>query len=123
MRNWKIRKKLLFGFLLVAIMTAVVGAIGIYGMSDLAATEVIMFGHVKNMEYVGDLEKSIALQRVAYREALLYLGNYEKLNTALKDLEDVRSLFSEGVQYLGENLITTECKALIARSTKRTTLI
>ena len=118
MRNWKIRKKLLFGFLLVAIMTAAVGAIGIYGMSALAATEVNMFGHVKNMEYVGDLEKSIALQRVAYREALLYLDNPGKLNAALKDLEDVRSRFSEGVQYLGENLITTEGKALIVEIDK-----
>jgi methyl-accepting chemotaxis protein len=114
MRNWKIRTKLLFGFLLVAVMTAAVGAIGIYGMSILGDTEVKMFGHVKNMEYVGDLEIALNLQRVAYREALLHSDDSEKVNEALKNMESARSRFIEEVQYLKEHLMTEKGRALIA---------
>ncbi|MDR2296151.1 MAG: methyl-accepting chemotaxis protein [Clostridiales Family XIII bacterium] len=113
MRNWKIKTKLLFGFLLVAVLTAVVGAIGIYGMSALAGTEAKMFGHVKNMEYVSNLEIELTLQRVAYREAMLHLDNPEKMNAALADLDAARTQFSNEIQYLREHLMTEAGKATL----------
>jgi methyl-accepting chemotaxis protein len=95
-------------------MTAAVGAIGIFGMAALSVTEGKMFNHVKNMEYASDLEISLNQQRIAYREAVLYFNDSEKVNEALKSLEDSRKLFAEKAQYLQGHLITDAGKATIA---------
>ncbi|MDR2770854.1 MAG: methyl-accepting chemotaxis protein [Clostridiales Family XIII bacterium] len=113
MKNWKIRNKLLFGFLFVAVLTAAVGIIGIYGMSALDKTQGQMFVHVKNMEYVGDVEYGLALQRVAYRDAIMYIDDPAKVKDSLQKLDDARNSVAEEISYLEDNLVTDAGRALI----------
>ncbi|MDR2087878.1 MAG: methyl-accepting chemotaxis protein, partial [Clostridiales Family XIII bacterium] len=113
MRNWKIRNKLLFGFLLVAVLTAIVGTIGIYGMLALDRTQGQMYTHVQNMEYVGNLEYGLAAQRVAYRDALIYIDDSAKMNDALKKLDEARQTIADEIEYLKEHLLTDAGRAAI----------
>jgi methyl-accepting chemotaxis protein len=114
MKNWKIKAKLLFGFLCVAILTAAVGVIGIYGMLMLDTTQTKMFVQVQNMEYAGSLEYGLTLQRVAYRDAVLFINDTAKMNESLKKLEDARKTVSDEINYLKGHLITEAGQTAIA---------
>jgi methyl-accepting chemotaxis protein len=113
-KNWKIRVKLLFGFLLVALLTAVVGVIGIFGLTELNKTQNQMFTHVQNMEYTGNLEYGLTLQRVAYRDAVIYINDAAKMREALDTLANARKTVDEEIDYLRAHLLTEAGKALIA---------
>ncbi|MDR1574008.1 MAG: methyl-accepting chemotaxis protein [Clostridiales Family XIII bacterium] len=114
MKNWKIRTKLLFGFIGVAVLTAAVGLIGIYGMSEMRVTQDKMFSHVQNMEYTGNLDYGLALQRVAYRDAIMYIDDSARSNEALGKVEDARKTVAEEIDYLKAHLITDAGRAVIA---------
>ncbi|MDR1245831.1 MAG: methyl-accepting chemotaxis protein [Clostridiales Family XIII bacterium] len=115
MRNWKIRTKLLFGFLLVAILTAVVGGIGIFGMTLMNKTQAQMFTHVQNMDHTGELQYDLALQRIAYRDGILNINNTAKRNAALDALNAARQSVSEEVEYLQGHLLTDAGRAQMAK--------
>jgi methyl-accepting chemotaxis protein len=115
MKNWKIRTKLLFGFLLVAVLTAAVGGIGTYGMTSMNKTQAQMFTHVQNMDHTGELQYGLALQRIAYRDGILNIDNVAKRNAALDDLNNARQSVSEEVEYLQGHLLTEAGKAQMAK--------
>jgi methyl-accepting chemotaxis protein len=115
MRNWKIKVKLLSGFLLVAAMTAVVGCIGIYGMMQMSQTQTEMYTHVNNMDTTGDVQYSLALQRIAYRNGILYIDDPVKQQQALKDLNDAEAELADGLKLLEERLITAKGKAQLQK--------
>ncbi|MDR1135797.1 MAG: methyl-accepting chemotaxis protein [Clostridiales Family XIII bacterium] len=117
MRNWKIKIKLLFGFLLVAVMTAVVGIIGIYGLVVLNATQEQMYIHVTNMDITGDVQYSLALQRIAYRDGIMYITDSGRVQTAIKDLESAEDVLDEKLKLLATTLMTETGKAQLAKIT------
>jgi methyl-accepting chemotaxis protein len=113
MKNWKIRVKLLFGFLLLAVLTAVVGLAGIFGLLTMNETEQAMFTHVVNMDHTGSLEYNLAMQRIAYRDAVLEINNPSGLRTALDALETAGANMKDEVDYLRLNLLTDKGREAI----------
>ncbi|MDR2132950.1 MAG: methyl-accepting chemotaxis protein [Clostridiales Family XIII bacterium] len=113
MKNWKIRNKLLFGFLFVAVLTAIVGVIGIYGMLALDKTQAQMYTHVQNMEYVGNLDYGLATQRVAYRDAIMYIDDSTKMNDALNKLDEAKKQIADEIVYLKAHLVTDAGRAIM----------
>ncbi|MDR0425251.1 MAG: methyl-accepting chemotaxis protein [Clostridiales Family XIII bacterium] len=111
MRNWKIKVKLLSGFLLVAAMTAVVGCLGIYGMLEMSRTQTEMYTHVTNMDTTGDVQYSLALQRIAYRDGILYMNDPVKQQQALKNLNSAKAELADSLKVLEANLMTSKGKA------------
>jgi methyl-accepting chemotaxis protein len=115
MKNWKIRTKLLFGFLLVAVLTAVVGVICIWGMSGMNETQAQMFTHVQNMDHTGNLQYDLALQRIAYRDGMLDIDSSSGRTSALDALEAARKQVSDEIAYLQEHLLTDVGRAQMAK--------
>jgi methyl-accepting chemotaxis protein len=113
MRNWKIRTKLLFGFLLVAIMTAAVSGIGIYGMTALNKTQSDMFTHTENMDHMNTLEYGLTLQRIAYRDGILNIDNPEKVNADMSALDVARKDIVDQIAFMTSRIQSEAGAALM----------
>ncbi|HHV32449.1 MAG TPA: methyl-accepting chemotaxis protein [Clostridiales bacterium] len=72
LENMKIAKRLLASFLLVSIIAAIIGGIGIFGISSLKASESDMYERrLVSMKYIINVTNSIANIQAATRDALL----------------------------------------------------
>ncbi|MDR1570992.1 MAG: HAMP domain-containing methyl-accepting chemotaxis protein [Clostridiales Family XIII bacterium] len=111
MKNWKIRVKLLFGFLLVAVLAAVVGGVGLFGLIAMNETEQAMFTHVVNMDHAGSLEYNLAMQRISYRTALMDIDKPSALRSAMETLDAAGVNMKEEIDYLRQNLLTDAGRA------------
>ena len=95
-KNWRISAKLLSGFLTVAVLAAVVGAIGIYGIYTInQADDKLYEENLLAIDSMGDIRENLQRQRVELRNIVIYSGNAAGTQTAIntmKQLEDQMEL-------------------------------
>ena len=93
MKNMKVKKKLLVSFVLVAIFTAVVAAVGVTAMSIMSANETDMYQQGLNSDYANDMVGILQRERVIYRDAIIAMtidparAQEEIDKIALRDME------------------------------------
>jgi methyl-accepting chemotaxis protein len=113
MKNWKIRVKLLFGFLLVAILAAAVGGVGIYGVIKFNETQNRLFTHVKNMSVAGNLIDNLGSQCVSYRDAIINMDDHTRADDTFSRLKASMDEMSDDIAFLSENLMVEKNRAAL----------
>ncbi|MDR0570842.1 MAG: methyl-accepting chemotaxis protein, partial [Clostridiales Family XIII bacterium] len=95
MRNLKIKLKLIIGFLVVAVLAAAVGIIGIWGMSRLDADSSKMYSsYTVAIDSIGDVRTNFVKQRLILREIAINSGvdgNKTELNNSINSLKSLEA--------------------------------
>ncbi|MDL2234001.1 methyl-accepting chemotaxis protein [Ruminococcaceae bacterium OttesenSCG-928-L11] len=108
MKNAKIKTKLLTGFLMVALLAAIVGGTGIVGMNMMAENETAMYQYSENTVHAMNLAINIRTQRSAYSRAALKIEWAMDPSTELGELETLNSQWDTDLEYLEANVLSTD---------------
>jgi methyl-accepting chemotaxis protein len=108
LKNLRIRLKLLCGFMVVALITGVVGAIGITELSVMASDNEKSRLINDNGLRVGDAAKNLQAQRAAYRGAALdvSLDMFDEARQELDLLEELDAGFEACLSDFDRNFLT-----------------
>lgn len=97
-QNLKIAKKLIVAFLGVAVITGIVGAVGIIGLYNLAQEDTLLYEfYTVPMEQMGNVTEAYQKSRVDFREALLNKDpriqeeNFKKFDDQIKRMRSESS--------------------------------
>ena len=95
MKNMKVSAKLLLSFILVVILTGIVGVVGIFGMQQISAGSTEMYYEqvqpIVSMAYAAEYFQRI---RVQMRNVALNAGDTAAISTFVNELEDRRTQFA-----------------------------
>ena len=94
MKNMKVAKKLISGFLIVALLAGLVGAVGIMGMSQINKASHYMYN--ENTAPLPDIAKSIEFMqrlRIELRNVIIATGDLDRLRTVEADVKDREEKF------------------------------
>jgi signal transduction histidine kinase/CheY-like chemotaxis protein len=116
MKNMKMKSKLITGFLLVAMLTIVVGIFGVTGLIQLNDDEEIMYAQLENAASIGRLGVALQRIRVNYRDGIIYVANPEKLGIALDNIEYFEAAVMEELQYLRTCLTSADAIAQLEKT-------
>ncbi|SDN90633.1 methyl-accepting chemotaxis protein [Acetanaerobacterium elongatum] len=117
LKDLSIKRKLISGFLAVCIITALVGAVGIFGMIQLNAASEKMFE--KQTAPLHDLTviiDTISQIRIQMRTAALWADNAEKLNSAQKEFEGLKAKMTEAMDAYMPTISSSESIKLAAEA-------
>lgn len=105
--NMKIATKLITGFLVVALLAGVVGAIGIMNINTISAADKALFEeNTRGIQHIGNA--TVYYQRIRFGAVKLVLGNdASQFDTLNKDIQDNFSLAEEEFKVY-ENTISSE---------------
>ena len=88
MKNMKVSFKLTLGFIIVALLTAIVGLGGAYGILDIAQRGQQMYEeHLIAMEAMGDMRETFQQERVYLQELLIYIDDPSMINESLERIK------------------------------------
>ena len=87
MKNIKVAYKLAFGFIIVAVLTALVGVGGTYGISDITRMGRQMYDeHLVASEAMGDMRETFQQERSYLRDMLIYIDDPGMINECLENI-------------------------------------
>ena len=87
MKNMKVAYKLAFGFFLVAVLTALVGIGGTYGISDIMRMSRQMYDeHLTAAEAMGDMREMFQQERGYLKDLLIYIDDPGMINECLENI-------------------------------------
>lgn len=88
MKNMNVAKKLISGFLIVTVLCAFVGGVGIYGMSQInRACSMLYDEQTKPLPDIAKTIEHIQLLRVHMRNAILFAKNEERIQAIEADMK------------------------------------
>ncbi len=100
MRNMKVASKLISGFMVLAILLVIVGAVGILGISTLRDNGNRLYeSNAKSIIYIGNIQINLEKQRIYAREAIFTAYAGQPLNDIQSDFDkadsEMRQLFAD----------------------------
>ena len=99
MRNMKVSRKLVLGFVIVAILAAAVGLGGTYGIFDIAQMSRQMYDeHLIAAEAMGDIRETFQRERGYLRDLLIYIDDPEMINKSLESINETEKSGETAVQ-------------------------
>jgi methyl-accepting chemotaxis protein len=100
MKNMKVAQKLILSFMVVAIFTAIVGVVGIVGMSRIAHSESEMYEtQTLPLPYLATVNETLQLMRVNVREMIIYsmAGDMARVEGAFSIIEGYMPIMEENL--------------------------
>ncbi|MDR1193028.1 MAG: methyl-accepting chemotaxis protein [Peptococcaceae bacterium] len=113
MKNMKIKKKLLLGFFLVAIFSAIVAVVSIMSLSSLSESQNQMYLLSNNINLIDALIINLGEQRIYYRQGIIDIESPERRAAAIAMLRREMTEFEDLVNLLRESLQTTSGQAYL----------
>ena len=109
MKNIKVSKKLMIGFAIVVALSVAIGITGVVGLLSMgnAATDM----YTNKAEPLGDLATAMEYfqrLRVQTRNAIIYTGNMEELDTVEVDLNDRFDVFESSMEAYYPSIATED---------------
>lgn len=96
LRNLKIARKILFGFLLSILVTCIVGAVGITGLFRISNADQTLYDQkTAPLQYITKMMEMLQKIRLDERGAMIYAGNSYKVSILQSDLETCDSAFRQ----------------------------
>ncbi len=114
MRNRKVSTKLIVSFSVVLVMTVVVGVVGVVGLTRMSGAAEDMYA--TQSKPLGDLANAIEYFqriRVQVRNAAIYTGDEERLQTVEADVLDRLSNFEGAVDRYAPTIASEEAKVMV----------
>jgi len=115
MKNMKVSKKLILGFLIVALLTAAVGLVGIYGMLQINNGFSSMYDNqTVPLPYMGFILEDMQKLRVNVREYLIaaYSEDTDRVEELKADVGNVIANITPSLDFYYETIIAPDAKAL-----------
>ena len=98
LKDLSIKRKLISGFLVVCIITALVGAVGIYGMVQLNTASTKMYeNQTKPMHDLAVIIETVSEMRVQMRTAALWADYAEKIKSSQNEFEALKTQMTEAM--------------------------
>ncbi|MDR2295513.1 MAG: methyl-accepting chemotaxis protein [Clostridiales Family XIII bacterium] len=116
MKNMKIKSKLLAGFLFLALLTAIVGVVGIRA-NTMSATETDLLNERATMAILSaQLSRNVNQQRAAYLGVTAFdeIGDYTTADSYKESLRSLVTDFDTLIADLGGRLTTDEAKRMLS---------
>ncbi|MDR2390188.1 MAG: response regulator [Planctomycetota bacterium] len=98
----RIKSKLIIGFLLTAIFTAVTNSFGIVGLSKLGADTETLQVQLENTGSIGRLGVTLQRIRIAFRTAIIVMPDRDRLNAQIAEIEKNEAILKENLHILWE---------------------
>ena len=99
MKNIKVSRKLIFGFVIVALLAGLVGLGGTYGILDIAQMSKRIYDeHLVAAEAMGDMRETFQQERVHLKDMLIYIDNPEMISTCLENIDDTHARGEQALQ-------------------------
>ncbi|MDR2771479.1 MAG: methyl-accepting chemotaxis protein [Clostridiales Family XIII bacterium] len=116
MKNLKIRTKLLTGFLILVILTALVGGVGIYSLTNTSSETQLLNARATMAILSARLARNVNQQRAAYLGLTAFdeIGDYEYAETYKESLNAYISDFDSLITDLGGRLTIDETKRMLS---------
>jgi methyl-accepting chemotaxis protein len=116
MKNMKIRTKLLTGFLLIALLTAIVGGVGIYALRTTAAETELLSARAGMAIVSARLARNVNQQRASYIGIVAFdlLGDKTDSDNYRNSLLTLEDDFDDLITDLGGRLTTDEARGLLS---------
>ena len=100
MKDIRIAAKITLGFLIITILSIIIGAVGILGMFLINQADTKLYERqTRPLTTIGDLQRYVAETRVETRNLLLFVGDEEKIASAVQKMtslnETITNLFEE----------------------------
>jgi methyl-accepting chemotaxis protein len=116
MKNMKIKTKLVTGFLVIALLTAIVGAVGIYSLSTSSAETQLLNDRSTMAILSVRLARNVNQQRAAYLGLTAFdeIGDYDTAESYRDSLNVLITDYSDISADLAGQLTTEEGKRLLA---------
>ncbi len=107
-QNLKIANKLIAGFLCVAVITGLVGTVGIFNLSNLSQADVELYeNYTVPMQHMGNLSEAYQKGRVNFRDILL-TKDVGIQNQKMKNFNDSISEMKTESSQIGKTLVSDE---------------
>ena len=115
-KNIKISRLVISGFAFVMLLSVIVGAVGIIGMSRISAAGKTLYEEqTKPLEYISSMIETAQRMRVDVRNAVVYAGNYDKLDEIAKNVETDQATFETNKENYKAAVTTQEAQDLMAQ--------
>jgi methyl-accepting chemotaxis protein len=119
LKDMKISKKLILGFVLTSAVSVLLALMGIYGMMNSRTTEAGMQMRINSMPIVTDVLTSMSSVQSASRDAVLNYQNSQLFDTDSKAMEKYDQLYKDSDTKLQATLTTAEWKKKISDARKK----
>jgi len=110
MKNMKIKSKLMVAFIIVAVMAAIAGCTGIFGLITLNKNEGAMYNQAMVMNNASLSRRNIQAQRAAYRGAALKYQLGMDYEVEFNDLQQLDQEFDQLLSALADGVTLQENK-------------
>jgi len=88
MKNMKVSRKLILGFIIVAVIAVIVGLGGTYGILDIAKMSKLMYDeHLIAAEAMGDMRETFQQERGYLKDMLIYINDPDMINKSLGSID------------------------------------
>lgn len=115
-KNIKISRLVISGFALVMLLSVIVGAVGVVGMSRISAADKTLYEEqTKPLEYISSMIETAQRMRVDVRNAVIYAGNYDKLDEIAQNIETYKATFATNEENYKAAVTMQEAQDLMAQ--------
>lgn len=117
-KNLEITKKLIIGFILVALVAGIIGIVGIVSINNIDKGSREMYdNHTASMPDLGDIARNYQRQRVIIRD--LYINkDINIVNERAKEIIEARDLMVQSINNFDRRIINTEVREKFDSLTK-----
>ena len=119
MKNLKIAKKLIFSFLALSLVTAIIGAAGIYSMLQMKNSSTKLYEkQTVPLPVMSDILLNLDRLRGLSRDYILYYNQPEELKTVVANTEKYEKLYRDAVKQYEPTISTAATKTLFDETNK-----
>nr|WP_319488783.1 methyl-accepting chemotaxis protein [uncultured Caproiciproducens sp.] len=119
MKNLKIAKKLIFSFLAISLITAIIGAAGIYSMLQMKTSSTKLYEQqTVPLPVMSDILLNLDRLRGLSRDYILYYDNSEELKTVVENTEKYKKLYQDAVEQYEPTISTAATQTLFDETSK-----
>ena len=115
----KISTKILIGFLIVTIIAAIIGCVGIVGMSKISSADESLYQQqTKPLVYISKMIETVQSMRVEVRNSIIYSSDYNAKKTITQNLANDDLIFKDNQKKYLNTLNGSKEAALITAADK-----
>ena len=119
MKNLKIAKKLIFSFLALSLVTAIIGAAGIYSMLQMKNSSTKLYEkQTVPLPVMSDILLNLDRLRGLSRDYILYYNQPEELKTVVANTEKYKKLYQDAVKQYEPTISTAATQTLFDETNK-----
>jgi methyl-accepting chemotaxis protein len=119
MKNLKIAQKLIFSFLVISLITAIIGAAGIYSMLQMSASSTKLYEkQTVPLPVISDIILNMDRLRGQARDYIIYANNKEQLNAIEEKTKQYESEYEQEIKQYAPTISTAATQTLFDETKK-----